>query len=144
MKTKHIVLASILVMGLVAVSGCTGSDTEYEEPGTEAEEASGLEIVGCPNAPVAVEGNAWEYDGTQLRLIARNNAGQEITVTEAVSEEGSWTGSETLAIGENSDEITISGMPEVESGDAVDVDIEFTYDGALDESRSACNLIGEA
>ena len=99
---------------------------------------------GCPNAPVAVEGNAWEYDGTQLRLIARNNAGEEITVTEAVSEEGSWTGSETLAIGENSDEITISGMPEVESGDAVDVDIEFTYDGALDESRSACNLIGEA
>ncbi len=99
---------------------------------------------GCPNARVAVEGNAWEYDGTQLRLIARNNAGQEITVTEAVSEEGSWTGSETLAIGENSDEITISGMPEVESGDAVDVDIEFTYDGALENQKSACNLIGEA
>ncbi len=101
---------------------------------------------GCPNAQIAVDGNAWEYSGEELRFVARNNAGQEITLTRAeVEEENAFAElDQSLGIGENSDQITITGLPEVEPGDSVSVDVVFTYDGALEDQTSSCNLMGEA
>ncbi len=100
---------------------------------------------GCPNQPVAVEGNAWDVDGDNLRMSPRNNAGEEINITSAEAGDGDWTGGMVLAIGDQADEdIEIGGFDDIEPGDQVDIDVTFTYDGALDDQTSTCNLIGEA
>ena len=104
---------------------------------------------GCPNQPVAVEGNAWDVDPASgdLTLAARNNAGEEINITD-VTANGQSAGSgvpQVLSIGDQSDEIVIgSALSDIESGDQIDIDLTFTYDGAIEGQTSSCNLVGEA
>lgn len=103
---------------------------------------------GCPNQPVAVEGNAWEVDSGEpadLRMSPRNNAGEEITIMEAEVDGTTWTGEIPLSIGDQSDqEIQITGFGNVSSGDQVDLDVTFTYNGTLDNQESTCTLTGTA
>ncbi len=103
---------------------------------------------GCPGASVAVEAGAWDYSPEgSLRFIARNNAGQDITidsvnVTVAETEVEQSIG-EAVSIGEQTGEITIDDLPDMTAGDTVEVDMTFTYDGALEGQRSSCTLRGE-
>lgn len=100
---------------------------------------------GCPNQPVVVEGNDWEYSKGKLKLMARNNAGEEITLTEVTveDEETSVSLNKTLGTAEHSDTITIHGLSEIEEDDEVDFEIIFTYDGLLENQTSTCELEGK-
>ncbi len=102
---------------------------------------------GCPNAPVAVEANAWSYDGDgTLRFVARNNAGEDITINSVnatvAGDEIEQVIEQTVSIGDQTGEIDIDGFSEMDPGTTVEADLVFDYDGVL-EGQSTCTLRGE-
>ncbi|MFP4116751.1 MAG: hypothetical protein ACLFTY_01920 [Candidatus Aenigmatarchaeota archaeon] len=104
---------------------------------------------GCPNEPVAVESNAWEVDTGEpasLRLSPRNVADEDIVITQAEVDGSEWEGEVALSRNEQSeDAIEITDVGNISSGDQVDFDVTFTYNGTTMGNRdSACNLVGQA